>query len=454
MPEPSEVAVAPLWRNRNFRLLFSAQVISLLGSGVTTVGLALFAYQLTGGVSATAVIGNALTLRILAFLLFSQPAGVIADRVSKRRILIAADLIRFALLALFPFVTAVWQIYALIFAINAVTAFFTPTFESSVPEVVGNEHYVKALSLSRVATDVEAVAAPALAGLLVALLGLRWVFWFDAFTYLVSASLVAVTVMPYVKGKLPKISLRSFLTDLTTGTRILLREASLRQALTLSIAEATAGAAVIVATVSYVRDVLGRGETAFAFVMAGVGLGSSVTAIILGRATGRYEKGARDQSILHGRRHKWGSRALLTGGLVLGLVLLPDILKPPLLIFSFLWMLNGAGQALIAIPSSTLLAEHTIEGDRGRAYAAHFALTHLCWLASYPAIGHASAKWGSPLTFTGAGLVCLLVTAIAMSLGYGQREAHTHQRFFGDGVMWKVLGRDGGPRDFKEKPKA
>src|SRR5260370_2586469 len=213
-----------LWRNRNFRLLFSAQIISLLGSGVTTVGLGLFAYQLTGGASATAVIGNALTLRILAFLLISQPAGVIADRVSKKRILIAADVIRFALLSLFPLITSVWQIYVLIFSINAVTAFFTPTFESSIPEVAGGEQYVKALSLSRVATDVEAVAAPALAGLLVAFLGLRWVFWFDAFTYLVSASLVAVAAMPYVEGKLPKISLRGFLTELTTGTRILLRE--------------------------------------------------------------------------------------------------------------------------------------------------------------------------------------------------------------------------------------
>src|SRR6266566_8205868 len=199
VPEPSEVALAPLWRNRNFRLLFSAQVISLLGSGATAVGLALFAYQLTGGVSATAVIGNALTLRILAFLLFSQPAGVIADRVRKKKILIAADVIRFALLALFPFITSVWQIYVLIFAINAVTAFFTPTFESSIPEVVGGEQYVKALSLSRLATDVEAVAAPALAGLLVALFGLRWVFWFDAFTYLVSASLIALVAMPYIE---------------------------------------------------------------------------------------------------------------------------------------------------------------------------------------------------------------------------------------------------------------
>src|SRR5262245_29188401 len=202
-----------LWRKRNFRLLFGAQIVSLLGSGVTTVGLALFAYRLTGGASATAVIGNALTLRILAFLLFSQPAGVIADRVSRKKILITADLVRFGLLALFPFITAVWQIYALIFAINAVTAFFTPTFEASIPEVVGNEQYVRALSFSRVAVDVEAVAAPATAGLLVALVGVRWVFWFDALTYLVSALLVAAAVIPLVAKEGMPLSLRAFLDE-------------------------------------------------------------------------------------------------------------------------------------------------------------------------------------------------------------------------------------------------
>ncbi|MGZ5018381.1 MAG: hypothetical protein ACXV8U_21645, partial [Methylobacter sp.] len=64
-PQPSQ----SLLRNRNFRLLFAAQLISLAGSGATTVGLALFAHQLVGGSSAAAVIGNALMLRILAFLL-------------------------------------------------------------------------------------------------------------------------------------------------------------------------------------------------------------------------------------------------------------------------------------------------------------------------------------------------------------------------------------------------
>jgi MFS transporter, NRE family, putaive nickel resistance protein len=422
------IALAPLWRNRNFRLLFGAQLISLAGSGVTTVGLALFAYQLTGGESATAVIGNALTLRILAFLLFSQPAGVIADRVSRKQILIIADLARFGLLALFPFINTVWQVYVLIFAINAVTAFFTPTFEASIPEVVGDEHYVKALSLSRVAVDVEAVAAPALAALLVALFGVRWVFWFDAFTYLVSALLVLLASVPFVARAGTPLSLRSFLSEVTTGTRILLREPSLRQALALSFAEATAGAAAIVATVTYVRDVLGRSETSFALVMAGLGLGSSLTAIILGRVTGRYERDGRDKAALHERRHAWAARALIMGGLLLGLILLPNILKPPVIVFSLLWILNGAGQALIAIPSSTLLAEHTKEGERGRAYAAHFALTHACWLITYPAVGHASARWGAPATFTAAGVVCLLITGAAFALGRGVAGPHTHER--------------------------
>lgn len=427
-PESKTVTATTLWRNRDFRLLFGAQIISLLGSGVTTVGLALFAYQLTGGASATAVIGNALTLRILAFLLFSQPAGVIADRASRKKILIAADVLRFGLLAFFPFIDTVWQVYALIFAINAVTAFFTPTFEASIPEVVGDEHYVKALSLSRVAVDVEAVAAPAVAGILVALLGVRWVFWFDAFTYLVSALLVVIASLPHVRKTLTPLSLRTFLSEITTGTRVLLREPSLRQALTLSFAEATAGAAAIVVTVAYVRDVLGRGETAFAVVMAGLGLGSSLAAILLGRATGRYERGARDRAVLHGRRHAWASRALLAGGLVLGLLLLPGALAPPFAVFALLWVLNGAGQALIAIPSSTLLAEHTQEEERGRAYAAHFALTHACWLVTYPAVGHAASRWGAPLTFTAAGFVCLAVTLAALAIGRGADSAHVHER--------------------------
>lgn len=274
----------------------------------------------------------------------------------------------------------------------------------------------------------EAVAAPALAGLLIAWLGVKWVFWFDAFTYLVSALLVASVAIPRLaKARVP-LAWRTFLSEISYGTRVLLREPSLRQALLLSAAEATAGAAAIVATIVYLHDVLHQGTTTFALVMAALGMGSTLGAILLGRLTGRYEFGMPDPAVLHGRRHRWAARALIGGGVLLGVVLLPGVLQPPLVVFGLLWLLNGTGQALIAISSSTLLAEHTFAEDRGRAYAAHFALTHACWLLAYPAIGHAAASLGTPLTFTLAGGVCLAITGIAHRLGPGQQQPHRHER--------------------------
>ena len=377
---------------------------------MTTVGLALFAHQLVGGGSAAVVIGNALMLRILAFLLFSQPAGILADRVNRKRMLILADIVRFGLLALFPFIESVWQVYVMIFLINAATAFFSPTYDATIPEVAGSAHYVKALSLSRVAVDMEAMLAPMLAGLLVALLGLQWLFWFDAASYLVSAGLVAASSLRHIPKPPKQFSPGVVLHELTYGAKILLREASLRRALIFSFVEAIAGAAAIVATVVYVKEVLALGETAFVVVMAALGVGSTVAALALGRATGRYESSADSRVSLHGLRHRWTERALLVGGFVLGALLLPGALQPPLWIFALLWFFNGAGQALIAIPSSTLLAEHTHEADRGRAYAAYFALTHAFWLITYPAIGYGTSSLGAPLTFTLAGVVCLMVT--------------------------------------------
>lgn len=416
-------STSPLFLNRNFRLLFFAQVISLAGSGVTTVGLALFAHQLVGGSSAAAVIGNALMLRILAFLLLSQPAGVLADRVNRKLMLIMADLVRFGLMALFPFVHSVWQVYLMIFLINAATAFFTPTYDSTIPEVVGPSSYVRALSLSRVAVDVEAVLGPVLAGLLISLLGLEWLFWFDAATYLASAALVAASILPHTSKLSIEFSIKTFLRELTVGSRILLRQAVLRRALMLNLVEAIAGAAAIVATVVYVRDVLMLGEAEFVLAMAGLGLGSTVTALFLGWATGRYESGANGPSELHGRRHRWTEHAMVAGGGVLGLILLPGIMKPTFMIFVLLWILNGVGQALIALSASTLLAEHTTQADRGRAYAAHFAWTHAFWLITYPAIGYGVSELDAPLTFTIAGAVCLSIAMVAI---ISRKPNHDH----------------------------
>lgn len=412
-----------LTANRNYLRLFAAQVASLIGSGVTSIALAAFAYELTGS-NAAVVVGTALTLRILAFVLLSPLAGVLADRIDRKRMLLAADVIRVALLAAFPFVDTVGEIYLLIFAINAVTAFFTPTFEAALPEVVGQALYTRAISWSRIALALEATLGPLLAGVFIAAVGVRWTFWVDGATYLVSALLLLASTVPRALPPTGPFPWGRFMGEVSHGTRVLLREPALRKALVLHLAEAVAGAVAIVTTILYVRDVLGRGNLAFAVAMAAVGVGSALVALRLpARAEAARAAGATPIE-QHVGYHRWAERTLVVGGALLAAALLPGFLMPGIVLLSLLWALNGAGQALIAIPSVGLLAEHTEPEERGRAYAAHFALTHLFWLGTYPAAGYLASAVGAPWTFTLAGILCAGLAAVTLLIGSTAHRPH------------------------------
>jgi sugar phosphate permease len=96
------------------------------------------------------------------------------------------------------------------------------------------------------------------------------------------------------------------------------------------------------------------------------------------------------------------------------------------IVFGLLWVLNGAGQALVAIPASTLVASHTSTDERGRAFAAQFAITHACWPVSYPLVGHLAGALGPPITFSICGVFCLANGRGARSLDGGYKGAHVH----------------------------
>jgi|GEM_PF-6637066 hypothetical protein len=123
------------------------------------------------------------------------------------------------------------------------------------------------------------------------------------------------------------------LKELTHGARAVIREPSIRQALVMSMVGAVAGACAIVVTIAYVRDLLGRSDTAFTIVMAGVGIGSSMAAVVLSRVTAKLEQKAKDPAPLHRLRHRWASHAVLMGGAVATASLLPGMFKPPIFVF-------------------------------------------------------------------------------------------------------------------------
>ncbi|MBD3679845.1 MAG: MFS transporter [Rhodobacteraceae bacterium] len=377
-----------LFSNRTFARLFAAQVVALLGTGLMTVALALLAYDLAGA-DAGKVLGTALAIKMVAYVGLSPLAAALFGHLPRRAVLVAADLVRAGAALSLPFLAEVWQVYLAIFVLQAASASFTPTFQATIPDVLPEEEdYTRALSLSRLAYDLENLLSPAIAGLLLSLMGFHWLFAGTVAGFLLSAMLVMASAIPAAeKGKA-----RGFRDRLVRGTWIYLSTPRLRGLLALNLAAASAAAFVLVNSVVLVRSTYGQDERALALAMACFGLGSMAVALALPRVLART-----------GDRLVMFAAAALLGGvhLVAGLVQARTGWFPwPALLV--LWGLSGAFYTAVLTPSGRLLRRSAHAEDRPAVFTAQFALSHACWLLTYTLAG-----WGTDLLGL-AGIMALL----------------------------------------------
>ncbi|MCA9608958.1 MAG: MFS transporter [Myxococcales bacterium] len=393
-------------RDARYRRLFAAQVTSLVGTGLTTVALALLAHDLAGG-DAGAVLGTVLGMKMVAYVVVAPAVGGIAHRLPRKALLIGLDVLRAGIVLALPFVDALWQVYALIVALNVAAAGFTPTFQATLPDVLTDEaRYTRALSLSRLAYDLEALASPALAAFALTLVSYDGLFVADAVTFLVSAALVATTAIP-----LPSVPerARGTLASLTFGVRSYLATPRLRGLLALHFAVSAAGAMVIVNTVVFIQDRLGLGDTETAWAMAAAGGGSMLAALTLPRLLDRAPE----------RPVMLGGAALLAAVLVAGAVTTPSL--PWLL---GLWALTGVGMSLVETPAGRLVRRSCHAADRSALFSAEFALSHAAWLVAYPTAGIVGATLGLDVAFGVLGALALAAVGVAATV-WPRMEADT-----------------------------
>lgn len=361
-------------RNPTFRHLFAAQLVALLGTGLATVALGLLAWQLAGD-NAGAVLGTALAIKMVAYVTLAPVAAAIAERLPRRAFLVGLDLIRAGVIACLPFVDQVWQVYVLIFALQAASAGFTPAFQAVIPDVLKDEdEYTNALSLLRLAEDLEQLASPILAALLLTVVSFPVLFAGTVLGFVASALLVVTARLP----ERTRAEDSQFWADVTKGIRIYTRTPRLRGLMVMEAAVAGAGAMVYVNTVVLVKARLGLGEEAVALAFAGFGAGSMLAAFLLPRILTRLD-----------------DRPVMIGGaalMVAGVALVPLVGSLASLIA--LWAVIGFGFSLTQTPIGRIINRSAREADRGAVFAAQFALSHACWLVTYPLAGWVGAGAG------------------------------------------------------------
>lgn len=382
-------------RNRTYRHLFAAQVIALTGTGLMTVALGLLAFELAGG-QAGAVLGTALAIKMIAYVGVAPVVGAFAARLPRRAFLVAMDVVRASVALALPFVDQVWQIYVLIFLLQSASAAFTPTFQATIPDILPQERdYTRALSLSRLAYDLESLLSPMLAAALLTLIGFHWLFAGTVFGFLLSAALVVSVQLPQAA---PAAS-GGIYEKITRGIRIYLATPRLRGLLALNLSVAAAGAMVIVNTVVLVRGTLSKSDTDVALALACFGGGSMVAAVVLPKLLDRIE----DRHVMLPAA---AALALLLFVFALLTQLDGDLLWIALLV---VWALLGLGYSAVMTPTGRLLRRSAHASDRPALYAAQFALSHACWLLTYPLAGWLGGAAGMTAT--------LIVLAVLTALG-------------------------------------
>lgn len=206
-------------RLRDFRLLWTGMTLSLLGDGVLLVALAWQAYELSNRPAAMSLVGVALTVPQLVLLLFG---GVFSDRFERRRLMLAADAVRGASLAVLAWLSIsgaleLWHLVAFAAVYGSASAFFMPAFEALVPQLVPEEHLTEANALDQfVRPTMLWLLGPALGGVLVGTAGAGWAFALDAATFGVSAiCLLRLTRIP--PGETEPMTARAAIADLREG---------------------------------------------------------------------------------------------------------------------------------------------------------------------------------------------------------------------------------------------
>ncbi|WP_405359113.1 MFS transporter [Kitasatospora sp. NBC_00085] len=408
-------------REPTYRHLFAAQVVALVGTGLATVALGLLAYDLAGA-DAGSVLGTALAIKMVAYVGIAPVVGAMAHRIPRRRLMVASDLTRAAVAVALPFVTTVWQVYLLIFLLQSASAAFTPAFQSVIPEVLPAERdYTRALSLSRLAYDLESLAGPMLAAGLLALVGYHWLFWGTTAGFLASAALVVSAVLP---KPVPADRPGGVLERSARGARLFLAAPGLRALLALDLAVAAGGAMVIVNTVVYVRDQLGRPAGDVPLALGAYGGGSMAVALLLPRVLDRVTDRAVMLPAAFGTAGLLGALAALA---VAGPYGTAGWRWPALLA---LWAAFGAAGSLILTPTGRLLRDAVGPADLPAVFAAQFSLSHGCWLLTYPLAGWLGASAGLPAATVALGALALGAAGAATRVWRPAPapEARTHPR--------------------------
>jgi MFS family permease len=388
------------FESRNYKLFFSGQTVSLIGTWITRVATSWLIYRLTGSLLLLGVVGFCGQIPTLILGPFT---GVIVDRVDRHRILVITQVLSmlqsFALAALvFTGAIQVWHILVLQIAQGIINSFDTPARQSFVVEMIEDRaHLPNAIALNSTMVNASRIIGPSVGGLIIAAVGEGWCFFADGVSYLaVIASLIAMRV---AKRAMPTktTSLRA---EFREGFHYVSRFLPVRSALTLLALVSMLGMPYSVLMPAIATKFLHGGAHTLGFLMTASGVGALAGALYL----------ASRKSVLGLGRVMVASAALFGAGLI------AFSFSRSLILSLAILTTVGAGMMITMASTNTIVQTIVREELRGRVMAFYsMAFLGTAPLGSLMA-GAIAERIGPTNTILAGGIGC-----IAAAIWFGMR---------------------------------
>lgn len=400
-------------RNRNFALLWTGGLISMIGNWILIAAMPFHIYTLTESALATS---GFLVAYLIPGILFSSMAGVFVDRWDKKRTMMITSLVQAAVILVLVLVQSaewVWLIYTVALVESTLSYFFSPAENALLPRLVGEEQLVAANSMNSMNDNLGRLIGPAIGGALLGVVGFASVIIFDSVSYLIAGILISFVVSPEGKtaetsgdeaaGDIQQIAggqLQQLWQEFLDGMR-LVRNSKILSGVFIVIGIGLFGDAIISALlVPFVQDVVKVGAVEFGWMMTARGLGGLIGGLLLAQIGSRISP-----------------TKLLTIGLIISGVLIVAIIN-----FPIYWMVL-LGFMLIGIPAvawlvsiQTILQSSTDEAYLGRIFGAFGTTNTLLMLVGSILGGGLGDLIGAPPLLNSAGLIYILGGVLAIFL--------------------------------------
>lgn len=382
-----------LRRSPSFGYLFLATAGSSFGTYLAAVALTVSVYDATGSGTwvAALLIADFLPIVLIGLLL-----GPLVDRLSRRRLMIASDLVRFGVFAALPFVHSPGAVVALAAVSGIATGFFHPAANAGLPNLVEDEDLTNANSLLQTVETLALMVGPVLAGLMLTVWPASVPYAVNAVTFLVSAGLVAR--IPDAKLRSEESVTQGHWRDVADGIRLVVASRPLRTVLVVWNVVVVGSAMVNVAEVVFAKHDLAAGDVGFGVLVAASGIGLALGSFLAAPALGQVGL----------RRHYIGSITLM--GVGWGAAALGNSiwLAVPFVIG------GAAGNGAAAVCNRLLVQRGAPDQYRGRALATIMSSNYAVVGLAMAAAGVLTDRYGARAVWLVAGGVFLFGALVAV----------------------------------------